>query len=69
MIDSTTYMKTAHRTSGTLLANGHVRWAPAVDRPNVDVDSLMDHNYLTMVGAIEAALYRARPTPRLQPVS
>jgi hypothetical protein len=64
MIDSTTYMKTAHRTSGTLLNNGHVSWTPATDRPDVDVDSLMDHNYLTMVRAIDAAVRRVVPTNR-----
>lgn len=70
MIDSTTYMKTAHRTSGTLLENGRVSWAPAIDRPDVDIDSLMDHNYLTMVGAIDAAVRRrALLCPTVFPLS
>lgn len=56
MIDSTTYMKTAHRMCGTLDPRGRVHWRPDASRPEVDMDSLMGHNYWTMTRAAEIAI-------------
>ena len=59
LIDSTTHMKTVHRVRGTLSSDGRVRWRPSNDRPDVDLDSLLENNYLTMVRAAEMSIQRS----------
>jgi hypothetical protein len=54
MIDSTTYMRSANRKSGIIRESGSLVWVDAQGRPDVDMDSLIEHNYLTMLHATEA---------------
>ncbi len=49
MIDSTTYMRSANRKIAVLRKNGAITWKDAPDRPAVDMDSLTEHNHLTML--------------------
>jgi hypothetical protein len=51
MIDSTTYMRSANRKFAVVREDGIVSWKDAPDRPAVDLDSLIEHNYLTMLKA------------------
>lgn len=56
LIDSTTHMKTANRFRGLLAENGPLSWLPCEERPLVDIDGLMQHNYLTMANAVARAI-------------
>jgi hypothetical protein len=51
MIDSTTYMRSANRKFAVVRENGVIVWKDAPDRPAVDMDSLTEHNHLTMLKA------------------
>jgi hypothetical protein len=51
MVDSTTYMRTANRKFAVLRESGAIAWRDAPDRPEVDMDALMEHNHLTMLFA------------------
>ena len=51
MLDSTTYMRTVNRSKGTVRRNGDIAWQAAPERPDVNLDDLLEHNYRTMLRA------------------
>lgn len=51
MMDSSTYMRTVNRKFGIVRDNGVPSWKDAPNRPDVDLDLLIEHNHLTMLRA------------------
>lgn len=45
MLDSSTYMRTVNRKIAMVRENGSMYWTNAPDRPNVDLDALIQHNH------------------------
>lgn len=51
MLDSSTYMRTVNRKIAVTREGRPPQWKDAPDRPSVDLDSLLEHNHLTMLRA------------------
>jgi hypothetical protein len=51
MLDSSTYMRTVNRKFGVVRESKPPLWRDAPNRPDVDLDSLIEHNHLTMLRA------------------
>lgn len=52
-IDTTIFLKTANRWEARLDSDGVIRWITSPERPDVDLDQLLDHNYLSVRRAYE----------------
>jgi len=56
LLDSTTYMRTVNRIKGSIQQSGSITWKPAPERPNVNLDELLEHNYRIVLKAATPAL-------------
>ena len=52
MIDTTTYMRTVYRQIGIVSPRGGIVWKAAPGRPDVDMDALLEQNYLAMSAVV-----------------
>jgi hypothetical protein len=54
-VDTTTAMKTVHRRRAVIEAAGQLRWLDAGTSPQLPLDDLLEHNYLTVARAVGEA--------------
>ncbi len=54
MLDSTTYLRTVNRKIAEVRLDGRAYWKSAPDRPDVDLDALLEHNHRSMLEVTSA---------------